>query len=202
MTEPSFDITRLFNGLQPVLATLSPDDLNVFTSHVDNFLAGDGEGLGPVLESIHTLTRFVADRQQVVSTLLQNLKAVANTMDGHAKDLIQIIEWVNRPVDGALSVLDEFRKSELYGPGFTAAVVQLLDNAGMKPGIDIDAALDKAFTNFDDTIDGIKLVPVIWDHIPPPSQSGQPLECSKGRADLPLPVDVLLNGQKVVLCKE
>jgi phospholipid/cholesterol/gamma-HCH transport system substrate-binding protein len=202
MTQPSFDITKLFNGLQPVLATLSPDDLNTFTANVDTFLAGDGSGLGPVLQSIHTLTQFLADRQQIVATLLQNLKVVADTMTGHAKDFIQIIDWANRPIDGALSVLDEFRKSQIYGPDFTNAVVQLLDNAGFKPGIDIDDALDKAFTNFDDTIDAIKLVPVIWDNIPPPSQQGHPLECSRGRAELPLPIDVLLNGQKVVLCKQ
>ncbi|MGA5544962.1 MlaD family protein [Mycobacterium sp. NPDC051198] len=202
MTQPSFDITKLFNGLQPVLATLSPDDLNVFTANVDNFLTGDGSGVGPVLESINTLTRFLADRQQVVATLLQNLKTVADTMSGHSRDFIQIVEWVNRPIDAALKVLDEFRKSELYGPAFTGAVVKLLDNAGIKPGIDVDRAIDRAITNVDDFFDAIKMVPVVWDHIPPPGPQGEPLECSQGPADLPLPVDVLLNGQKVVLCKQ
>lgn len=202
MTVPSFDITRLFNGLQPVLATLSPDDLNKFTANVDTFFSGDGSGLGPVLESVNTLTRFLADRQQVVATLLQNLKTVADTMSGHSRDFVQVIEWLNRPIDAALSVLDEFRKSQVYGPDFTRSVVQLLNSAGIKPGIDVDAALDKALTNFDDTMDSIKLVPVVWDNIPPPGEAGQPLSCSNGRADLPLPVDVLINGQKVVLCKQ
>lgn len=202
MTQPSFDITRLFNGLQPVLATLSPDELNTFTAHVENFLSGDGSGLAPVLESIHTLTRFLADRQQVVSILMQNLKTVADTMSGHSRDFVNIIEWANRPIDAAIGVLDEFRKSQLYGPEFTRSVVQLLDNAGLKPGIDVDAALDKAFTNFDDTMEAFKLVPVVWDNIPPPSDAGEPIPCSKGRAELPLPVDVLLNGQKVVLCNQ
>ena len=202
MTLPSFDITRLFNGLQPVLATLSHDDLNKITATVDTFLSGAGRGLGPVLESINTLTRFLADRQEVVAALLQNLKKVADAMSGHSRDFIQIIDWLNRPIDAALNVLDEFRKSQIYGPDFTRSVVQLLNSAGIKPGIDVDAALDKALTNFDDTMDAIKLVPVVWDHIPPPGQAGQPLSCSNGRAELPLPVDVLINGQKVVLCKQ
>src|SRR5271155_6158843 len=149
MTQPSFDITVLFNGLQPVLATLNPDDLNTFTTNVDTFLSGDGSGLGPVLESIHALTQFLADRQQIVATLMTNLKAVADTMSGHARDFIQIIDWANRPIDGALTVLDEFRKSAIFGPDFTSAVVQLLNNAGFKPGINIDDALDKAFINLD-----------------------------------------------------
>lgn len=199
-TLASFDITKLFNGLQPVLATLSPDDLNVFTSNVENFLTGDGTGLGPVLQSIHTLTQFFADRQQVIAALLQNLRDVAETLSGHAKDLVQVIDWANRPIDAALSILDEFRKSSVYGPDFTRATIQLLDNAGIKPGINIDDALDRALTNFDDTLSAIKFVPVVWDNIPPPGEGDHPLTCSRGRSELPLPIDVLLNGQKVVLC--
>lgn len=202
MTQPSFDITRLFNGLQPVLATLSPEDLNEFTANVDNFLSGDGTGLGPVLESVNTLTRFLADRQQVVATLLHNLQSVATAMSGHSRDFIHVVDLINQPIDATLSVLDEFRKSQIYGPDFTRSVSQLLDNAGLKPGIDVDRAIDKAITNFDDVMDAVKMVPVVWDNIPPPAETGVPVACSHGRAELPLPVDVLLNGQKVVLCKQ
>jgi phospholipid/cholesterol/gamma-HCH transport system substrate-binding protein len=201
MTQPSFDITKLFNGLQPVFASLSPDDLNTFTSNVEVFLAGDGSGLRPVLDSINKLTRFVSNRQQVVATLLQNLNSVAESINGGAKNFIQIIEWANRPIDSALTVLDEFRKSQIYGPEFMDAVIKLLNSTGLEPTSDVDAALDRAFTNVDDTISAFKFIPVIWDNIPPPSQIGRPLECSRGRADLPLPVDILLNGQEVVLCK-
>lgn len=202
MTQPSFDITELFNGLQPVFATLSPDDLNTFTTNVQTFLSGDGTGLGPVLESVQTLTRFLADRQQVVSTLLQNLTHLADNMTGHSKQFIQILDWSNRLIDAAVEVLDEFRKSAIYGPAFTQALVQLLDNAGINKDANLDDGLDKAFTNLDDTISAFKLVPAMWDNIPPPGQSGQVLECSLGRAELPLPVDVLLNGQKVTLCNK
>ncbi|BBY55807.1 MCE family protein [Mycobacterium koreense] len=202
MTQPSFDITHLFNGLQPVLATLSPDDLNRFTANVDNFLSGDGSGLGDVLESMHSLTQFLADRQRVVATLLGNLKAIADTMSGHAKDFVRIVDGANKPIDAAIDVLDEFRKSHIYGPEFTSAVVRLLDGAGLKPGIDVDLALDKAITNVDNFMDAVKLVPAMWDNIPPPAASGQPLQCSQGRAELPVPVEVLLNGQRVVLCKQ
>ncbi|OMC34272.1 mammalian cell entry protein [Mycolicibacterium fortuitum] len=202
MTQPSFDITTLFNGLQPVLATLSPDDIDRFTENAANFLQGDGGGLGPMLDSIRTLTQFVSDRQQVVSTLMNNLSAIADTFGGHSKDLIQILEWLNGPIDAALSVLDEFRKSELYGPAFTSAAVRLLANAGFTPGgnADIDGGLDRAVTVFSDYTDMFKRVPVIWDNIQPPAEPGSPVPCSRGPAQLPASLDVLLNGQRVILC--
>jgi phospholipid/cholesterol/gamma-HCH transport system substrate-binding protein len=220
MTQPSFDITALFNGLQPVLATLSPEDINTFTTNAVSYLSGDGSGLAPMLDSIRKLTEFISDRQQVIATLMRNLSEVANTIGGHSKDLVQILDWANRPLDGALKAIDEFRKSQLYGPGFTAPVLRLLTNAGFPPAIDgnaryrlqpppvsgddfqsnIDAALDRAFTNIDDYIDAFKLIPVMWEGIPEPPEDGTALPCSKGRFELPAPMDILINGQKVVLC--
>jgi phospholipid/cholesterol/gamma-HCH transport system substrate-binding protein len=201
MTQPSFDITTLFNGLQPVLATLSPNDIDTFTENAASFLQGDGGGLGPMLDSIHKLTEFVADRQQVVATLMSNLSAIADVFGGHSKDFLQILDWLNRPLDGALSVLDEFRKSELYGPKFMSAVVRLLEKAGFVAGkTDIDKGIDRAITVFDDYTDAFKRVPVFWDNVEPPAEPGTPLPCSRGRAQLPESMDVLLNGQRVILC--
>jgi phospholipid/cholesterol/gamma-HCH transport system substrate-binding protein len=201
MTQPSFDITALFNGLQPVLATLSPGDIDQFTENAASFLQGDGGGLGPMLDSIHKLTEFAADRQQVVAKLMNNLSAIADTFGGHSKDLVQILDWLNRPIDSALTVLDEFRKSQLYGPGFASAAARLLQNAGFKPGAaDIDKGIDRAITVFDDYSDAFKRIPVMWDNVESPTEPGTPLPCSRGRAQLPESLDVLLNGQRVIMC--
>lgn len=219
MTQPSFDITTLFNGLQPVIATLSPADIDTFTENAATYLSGEG-GLKPMLESIRKLTEFASDRQQVIATLMRNLKAVAEVFGGHSKDFVQVLDWLNRPVDGAISVMDEFRKSELYGPGFTSPALRLLENVGFPLGpatrvqepngkvdvidssrSDIAEGLDKAITRFDDySRDVLKLIPVMWDNVGPPSLPDTPLPCSRGRAQLPDSMDVLLNGQRVILC--
>ncbi len=200
MTQPSFDITTLFNGLEPVLATLSPDDLNTFTANAEAFLQGDGNGLAPLLDSIRTLTRLVSDRQQLIKTLVRNLSDIAHAMGGRSQDAIRLLTLADSIGDAALTLLEELRKADLYGPKFTSTVVQLLDNVGITPGIDIDAALDRAFTNVDDTMEAIKLVPVMWENIPPPSPAGTPVPCTRGRAQLPADLDVLLNGQRVMIC--
>lgn len=217
MTQPSFDITALFNGLQPVIATLSPDEVNTFTSNAVSYLSGDGDGLAPMLESIHKLTRFVDDRQQIIATLMRNLSDVADGIGGNSKELVQILDWINRPLDGALNAIDEFRKSELYGPEFTDTVIRLMSNLGFPPVFnaasrwrleqnpangepsETELALDRAFSNLDNYVDAFKLVPVVWDNIPEP-QDDVPLPCSRGRFELPAPMDILINGQKVVLC--
>jgi phospholipid/cholesterol/gamma-HCH transport system substrate-binding protein len=202
MTQPSFDITVLFNGLQPVLTALKPDEINTFTENVSTFLAGDGDGLGPMLNSIRNLTALVSNREQVISTIVGNISTLARGVRGRSDDLIQILQLVKEPIDAGMTVLDEFRKSSRYGPDFLDQVIRLLDAAGIKPGIDIGTALDTAITNVYDFLDFGKRIPVIWENIQPPPVESGPVPCSKGRAELPLPVDVLLNGRKVVLCHQ
>jgi phospholipid/cholesterol/gamma-HCH transport system substrate-binding protein len=200
MTQPSFDVTALFNGLQPVLATLSPEEINTFTANAASFLTGDGSGLAPLLASVNRLTAFVSDRQQVVSTLIRNLSEAGDALGGTSAKFIHVIDLVNTPVDKALSILDEFRKDLLY-KDFFDPVIRLLHSAGFKPGTNVDEALDRAFSNLDRFFDAFKLVPVIDGNIPPPGEDGTPVEpCSRGNFQLPETMDVLLNGRRVVLC--
>lgn len=201
MTQPSFDVTALFNGLQPVLATLSPDEINTFSANAASFLTGDGSGLGPLLDSVRKLTEFVANRQEVVATLMRNLSGVAAAIGGTSQKFIHIVDMVNQPLDKALTVLDEFRKEFLYSKDFFDPTTQLLHNFGLRLGNNVDDALDRASSNLDNFFDAFKLVPVINENIPPPGNEGAELEsCSRGRLQLPETMDVLLNGQRVVLC--
>lgn len=199
MTQPSFDVTSLFNGLQPVLATLSPEEVNTFTANAASFLSGDETGLTPLLDSLRKLTEFVSDRQQVVATLMRNVADTVEAVRGKSKELTYLLDLVEEPIDGALTVLDEFRKDFLYGEFFNP-VVRLLHNAGIRNGINIDQAMDRAFSNLDNFFDTIKLVPVMYENIPAPGQDGAPEPCTRGNAQLPETMDVLLNGRRVVLC--
>ncbi|EHB59151.1 Mammalian cell entry related domain protein [Mycolicibacterium rhodesiae JS60] len=201
MTQPSFDVTALFNGLQPVLATLSPDEINTFTANAASFLTGDGSGLAPLLKSIRRLTELVADRQQVIATLMRNLSDIADAIGGTSEKFIHIIDQLGQPIDRANTVLDEFRKDFLYGKDFFDPVVRLLHNAGFRNGINVDEALDRASSNLDNFFDAFKLVPVINENVPPPGNDETAVEpCSHGNFQLPETMDVLLNGQRVVLC--
>lgn len=201
MTQPSFDVTALFNGLQPVLATLSPDEINTFTANAASFLTGDGSGLAPLLDSIRRLTEFVTDRQQVVATLMNNLSGLADAIGGTSDKFIHLIDLVNQPVDAVNGILDEFRKDVVYSKDFLDPATRLLHNAGFRNGINVDTALDRAFSNLDNFFDAFKLVPVINENIPPPGDDGTAVQpCSRGNFQLPETMDVLLNGQRVVLC--
>lgn len=200
MTQPSFDVTALFNGLQPVLAVLSPEEINTFTANAASFLTGDGSGLAPLLASVRKLTEFLNDRQDVIARLMRNLSNVASAIGGASQRFMYIVDLINSPVNEALKVLDEFRKDLVYGD-FWAPVADLLHNFGLRDGANLDEAFDRASSNLDRFFDAFKLVPVINENISPPDAGKAPLApCSRGIFQLPETMDVLLNGQRVVLC--
>src|SRR5271156_1464838 len=180
MTQPSFDITVLFNGLQPVLATLSPEQINTFTENAITFLQGDGRGLEPMLDSIHKLTEFVSDRQQVVATLVRNLATLADGVSGRAQYLTQILDEVEMPVRQALKVLDEFRKAQVAGADFTRSVLSLLAAAGIKPGTDVNPAPQQVFQKVKRPKGALKPTPRIGEKYPPPPGSGPPVPVLSG----------------------
>ncbi len=198
-TSPSFDITKLFNGLQPVLATLSPAEVNTFTDNAVALLQGDGTGLGPMLDSINRLTRFATDRQQVVSRLMNNMSMVAESLGGRSPQAIQILDWFNRPLDAALEVLDEFRKSQLFGPGFSGSLIRLFDNLGIQRGLDIDQLLSQVFATAGQAAEAFRRMPGVIAGFAGPT-GPEVSKCSHGRAELPADVSILLNGQGVTLC--
>jgi phospholipid/cholesterol/gamma-HCH transport system substrate-binding protein len=202
MTQPSFDITVLFNGLQPVLATMNPDQINQFATNMSSFLAGDGAGLRPMLDSVRNLAALASEREQLITSIVGNLAGFSDGVRGRSSHLIEMAEQARVVVDDLLSVLDEFRKSDIYGPTFLDGVLQLLDHVGLKRGINIDRALDTAFTNVYDFLEAYKRTPVFWENLTPPPAPNDAAPCMHGIAELPLPMDVLLNGRKVMLCNQ
>ena len=92
------------------------------------------------------------------------------------KWFISSTKLMKKPIDNLLKVLDEFRKSQLYGFEFLHTVTELLHNAGIRFGASIDTGLDRALSNLDDYTEAFKLVPVMWEDIPPPA--GAPLACA------------------------
>ncbi|WP_278263072.1 MlaD family protein [Nocardia sp. AG03] len=202
-TVPDFDITRLFKGLQPVLAELSPDDLDRFATSMLAVIQGDGSGVGQALAAIDILARYATDRQAVLSTLAGNLAQVADHLGGRSGNamrlltnltnlFITITEKLPGLVDFANGIPDVLKplRSMLTVFGVTGA-----------PGRDLDAALRQAFPSPADAV-------VVFDRLPGLIQamsravpaSGPGLTCTHGTADAPAPLQVLVAGQGVVLC--
>nr|WP_271210860.1 MlaD family protein [Rhodococcus wratislaviensis]GLK36445.1 ABC transporter substrate-binding protein [Rhodococcus wratislaviensis] len=202
-TRPSYDITELFNGLQPVLATMSTDDINRFTENAITVLQGDGGGLKPMLDDAQKLADLAADREQVISTLTANLARISDSMGGRSDEVVEFLRSLSVPIASAMTVLDEFPKTAAYGPEFLRPIKRLLDMIGLRPGTDIEAIVASAFSSAEETARALSLLPASIAGLQIPTSVGADPGgpgCSHGVATLPTDVQVLLSGSEVVVC--
>jgi len=86
-TSPGFDLTELLNGFRPLFEALRPDDVNALATSLVKVLQGEGGTVESLLAETGKLTNFLADRDQVVGEVLENLTPVLADMAGQGTEL-------------------------------------------------------------------------------------------------------------------
>jgi phospholipid/cholesterol/gamma-HCH transport system substrate-binding protein len=99
-TSPALDLTALFNGFKPLFEALSPDDINKLSFEVVQVFQGEGGTLESLLSSTASLTQTLADRDQVIGDLLENLDYVLDHVADRDDQLTQLIDSFRNLVGG------------------------------------------------------------------------------------------------------
>lgn len=203
-TVPAFDITTLFNGLQPVLAELSPADLNTFATGMLAVIEGNGTGLGPALGAIEKLSSYATDRQAVVSTIIRNLSAVADQIGGSSGNAMVML---TRLTD--LFVTLQERIGGLIDFAHTIPPVleptrSLLNTLGLTgdPNPSLNALIRSAIPDPAQAVQTLNTVPTLMQSLTDSMAGGATAlsTCSRGNAEAPPPLRVLIDGQRITLC--
>ncbi|QLY30452.1 MCE family protein [Nocardia huaxiensis] len=204
-TIPSFDVTTLYNGLKPVLATLSPEALNRFSQNMIAVIEGNGTGIGPALDSIGELSTYVTDRQQVITTLVRNMSEIADRIGGKSPQLVTLLTKI-ADVFAALQIkVNGLIDFALTAPPVLEPVDSLLATLGLTTpdNPDADALIRAVFPNPQDAVDALSRLPGLLSALAAalPATGASPIAvCSKGAAEVPGPLGVLIAGQKVSIC--
>jgi phospholipid/cholesterol/gamma-HCH transport system substrate-binding protein len=91
-TSPALDLTVLFNGFKPLFQALSPEDLNQLSYEVIRVFQGEGGTLEGLLQSTASVTQTLADRDQVISDLVDNLNRVLEQIGDRDDQLTELIQ--------------------------------------------------------------------------------------------------------------
>ena len=90
-TTPGIDLTAVFDGFQPLFSALSPDQVNQLAGSIIDVFQGESGTVSNIVAETATLTNNLADRQQVIDTLLTSLSSLLNTVGVHDTQLGQLI---------------------------------------------------------------------------------------------------------------
>jgi phospholipid/cholesterol/gamma-HCH transport system substrate-binding protein len=99
-THAALDLTVLFNGFKPLFAALSPQDVNELSGLIVQTLQGEGGDINSLLAKTASLTSAIADRDAVIGRTIDNLNAVLGTVDAHDRQLLALIDQLQRFTSG------------------------------------------------------------------------------------------------------
>ena len=94
-TRPPLNLTVLFNGFKPLFTALDPEQVNQLSFEIIQVLQGQGGTVRSLLAHTASLTNTLADRDEVIGQVIDNLNAVlatVNERDGQLSELISSLQ--------------------------------------------------------------------------------------------------------------
>ncbi|MFL6174782.1 MAG: MCE family protein [Marmoricola sp.] len=90
-TTPALSLTELFNGFQPLFRALDPERLNTFSFELVRALQGESGSLQSLMRNTAQLTNSIADKDQVIGSVVSNLNTVLQTVGDRDEKLTSLI---------------------------------------------------------------------------------------------------------------
>ena len=147
-TTPPLNLTTLFNGFQPLFAALDPEQVNRLSMEIVQVLQGEGGTVESLLASTASLTSAIADRDQVIGQVIDNLDVVLGTINSRDDQLSALIVTLRRLVSGLAADREPIGRAIASIGDLTQVTAGFLDDA--RPALKADiAALSDLSTQLD-----------------------------------------------------
>ena len=94
-TREGLDLTAIFNAFRPLFDAIRPADVNELANNIVQVLQGQGPSLQHLAEQTALLTQNLVDRDEIIGSVMTNLTAVLDTLDGHRKEFRSTVRELN-----------------------------------------------------------------------------------------------------------
>jgi phospholipid/cholesterol/gamma-HCH transport system substrate-binding protein len=137
-TTPPLNLTAVFNGFKPLFQALSPNDVNQLSFEIIQVLQGEGGTVDALLGRTASLTATIANRDQVIGSVITNLNTVLDTVNARDQNVSGLIVNLQELVGGLAR--DRTSVTATLGPitALTGATAGLLADA--RPPLHDDVA--------------------------------------------------------------
>ncbi|MFE1311493.1 MCE family protein [Streptomyces sp. NPDC058755] len=99
-TRPALDLNALLNGFKPLFAALSPGDVNQLATEIVRTLQGEGGTVNSLLAHTASLTTTLADRDELIGSVIDNLNTVLATLDKRGSRFSGLLKQLRRVISG------------------------------------------------------------------------------------------------------
>lgn len=96
----ALDLTALFQGFQPLFKGLNADQINSLSTEIIQTLQGEGGSLELLLTNLGDLTNAIADKDQVIGSVVDNLSSVLTVVGDRDTQLSNLLLQLQQFISG------------------------------------------------------------------------------------------------------
>jgi len=145
-TAPALDLDLLLGGLKPVIQGLNPQDVNALSASLIQVLQGQGGTLDSLFAKSSSLTNSLADNDQVIEQLIEDLRTVLDTLSKDGDQFSGALDRLDKLVHGLSDDRDPIGTAIESLDNGTASLAVLL-GAARSPLAGTVAQLNRLATN-------------------------------------------------------
>ncbi|MDT5358371.1 MAG: phospholipid/cholesterol/gamma-HCH transport system substrate-binding protein [Mycobacterium sp.] len=128
-TAPALDLDLLLGGLKPVIQGLNPEDVNALSASLIQVLQGEGGTLESLLSKTSSFSNSIADNNEVVGQLIENLKNTLDTLSKNGDEFSGAIDRLEQLITGLSKDGDPIGNAIVSLGSGTASLSDLLTQA-------------------------------------------------------------------------
>jgi phospholipid/cholesterol/gamma-HCH transport system substrate-binding protein len=128
-TQPALSLDALFNGFQPLFQGLQPAQINQLSAELVSVLQGEGGTIDGLLSTIGSLTNTLANRDQLIGSVIDNLNAVLGAVSQHDTQLNQLVVNLQHLITGLAADRNTIGNSFGDIANVSGTLAGLLENA-------------------------------------------------------------------------
>lgn len=142
-SSPALDLDALIGGFRPLFRALDPDQVNALSGQLIRAFQGQGAAVSSVLAATASLTNTLADRDQLIGELIDNLNVVLGSLADQHNQFDKAVTSISELVEGLEEHKQDITNSVAYADAAASSIADLLTQA-RPPLLKVRPELDRA----------------------------------------------------------
>jgi phospholipid/cholesterol/gamma-HCH transport system substrate-binding protein len=128
-TEPALDLDTLLGGFRPLFKALDPEQVNALSGQLISAFQGEGATIGSFLQQAAVVTNTLADRDELIGQVINNLNAVVGSFGGQSAQFAKAVDSLSQLTEGLAARRTDITNAVAYTNAASATIADLLVQA-------------------------------------------------------------------------
>jgi len=125
-TRPALDLDALIGGFKPLFRALNPDQVNALSEQLLQAFQGQGPTIASFLDQAAAITNTLADRDQLIGQVVDNLTVVLGSLGGQSDRLDQAVVSLSELVHRLAERKTDIANAVAYTNAAAGSIASLL----------------------------------------------------------------------------